>query len=413
MAEDDLRKGSNLIKFIKSKIGITESQVNPNKQINELFGVADEPKLQFSTQSALTPDKDNPVGTLREKETGAIVKEGKGEKTFKGLSDTKEAVKDLKNNFGYTAGMLVEPENMSDEIKTKVQKERPFIEGEKRLKTGFTFPEPKIINGAPEPFEAYYKRIKTALPSATSIIALQNEVAKQYAMKFPNYKKVPKTVDLLQSGLINFDSSDPFTELEKGVKIPSRENTGIRKIVTETLEQNEGYVTKEAGKSIDKAIKEYVDSIPQKDFDKFAVDLLGEVDPSTKKPYTKAKIKNMLSDRIIFAASKYFNQAVTPEILDEVMSSLRGSQSAINVGDIAEQKVKQIGGKKIGAFTAALTAIIKSGNASDLLASGTKAVGFGLPFELLFPNKAEAAELMSDKERKDLRVRQTFGIDSL
>lgn len=37
--------------------------------------------------------------------------------------------------------------------------------------------------------------------------------------------------------------------------------------------------------------------------------------------------------------------------------------------------------------------IAKSGGASDLLIGGTKAVGFGLPFELLFPKEAEAATL--------------------
>ena len=57
-----------LEKYIESKIGIKESDVNPNKAISDLFGV-EEPDLKFSTQSTMVPDKDFPVGKLREKET--------------------------------------------------------------------------------------------------------------------------------------------------------------------------------------------------------------------------------------------------------------------------------------------------------------------------------------------------------
>ena len=81
-----------------------------------------------------------------------------------------------------------------------------------------------------------------------------------------------------------------------------------------------------------------------------------------------------------------------------------------------ETQNSQIAPKKIGAFTAALTAIIKSGNASDLLAGGSKlalpAVGVGL--ELIFPNKAEAAELFTKEELSDQQIAAKFdGIQGL
>jgi hypothetical protein len=117
----------------------------------------------------------------------------------------------------------------------------------------------------------------------------------------------------------------------------------------------------------------------------------------------------MLSNRVVFAASKYFNQAVTPEIIDEVMTSLQGSQSAINVGTIAKNKFEKIAPKKIGAFTGALVSLIKSGQASDLLMAGTKSAGIGIPLEFLLANKAEAAELYNEKEKSDLNIAVTFG----
>ena len=231
-------------------------------------------------------------------------------------------------------------------------------------------------------------------------------------MRLPEYKTIYKNTELIERGVFDFDGGETI----KGFKVPTRSNEGLKKIVTETLQKNENYITKEAGESIDKAIAEYVDSIPQKDFDRFAVQLIGEVDPLTNKPYTRTKIKKLLSDRVVFAASKYFNQAVTPEIIDEVMTSLMGSQSAVNVKALADQKFKIIAPKKIGAFTAALTAIIKSGNASDLLAGGSKlalpAVGVGL--ELIFPNKAEAAELFTKDEISDQQIAAKFdGIQGL
>ena len=394
-----------LEKYIEDKIGIVESDVNPNKAINDLFGVEEKP-LKFSTQSTMVPDEDFPVGKLREKETEIKSEGGKGKKTFYGLSTTGNAATTA-IKAGAERGEIIPPDEAKRfGIDDEIQSTRPKIE--KGLPAGFTFPEPK----KGEDFIKYYNRVKTALPEATNMIALQNEIAKQYAMRLPEYKTIYKNTELIERGVFDFDGGETI----KGFKVPTRSNEGLKKIVTETLQKNENYITKEAGESIDKAIAEYVDSIPQKDFDRFAVQLIGEVDPLTNKPYTRTKIKKLLSDRVVFAASKYFNQAVTPEIIDEVMTSLMGSQSAVNVKALADQKFKIIAPKKIGAFTAALTAIIKSGNASDLLAGGSKlalpAVGVGL--ELIFPNKAEAAELFTKDEISDQQIAAKFdGIQGL
>jgi hypothetical protein len=398
MAEDDLRKGSNLEKFIKNLIGIKESEVNPNIAPS-MFG--DEIEKKFSTQSTLTDVE--PVGKLREKTTGA--KANITGKTFYGVANTKNAIK-IAAQYGYGKGDFIPAEviNKYPDLAEAIQGSRPIIE--KDLKAGFTLPDP--IKG--ESFDDYYKRVKAELPTAQSMIALEAQIRKNYKAKFPEYADVTKTVDFQERGLLDFD---PNAEKVKGLNIPTGKNEGIRKIVTEQLEANLGYIPKEGRKAIDTAIEEYVMSMPQKDFDKFTVDLLGEVDPSTKKPYTKDKVKKMLSNRIVFAASKYFNQSITPQIIDEVMTSIQGSQGSYNVGNIAEKAYKKIGPKKIGGFTAALVSLIKSGQASDLLMAGTKAAGIGIPLEIILASDLEAEEYLTPKERGDLLVRQKFGIDSL
>ena len=399
MAEDDLRKGSNLKKFIENLIGIKESDVNPNIAPS-MFG--DEIEKKFSTQSTLTDVE--PVGKLREKTTGA--KFSKTGKTFYGVANTKDAIK-IAAQYGYGKGDFIPAEviNKYPDLAEAIQGSRPIIE--KDLKAGFTLPDP--IKG--ESFDDYYKRVKAELPTAQSMIALENQVRKNYKAKFPEYADVTKTVDFQERGLLDFD---PNAEKVKGLQIPSGKNEGIRKIVTEQLESNLGYIPKENRKAIDTAIEEFVDSMPQKDFDKFTVDLLGEVDPETKKPYTKNKVKKMLSNRVVFAASKYFNQAVTPEIVDEVMKSIQGSQGAYNVGTIAENALKKIKPQKIGAFTTALVSLIKSGQASDLLTAGTKASGLGLLLEVPFMQEAEAADLFTKDELSELAIAEKFGgIESL
>jgi len=391
MAEDDLRIGSNLKKFISDLIGLKEPDVNPNITPS----MFEEPEKKFSTIAGLT---DEPVGKLREKTTGVLPT--KTDKTFYGVADTKNAVK-IAKKYGYGPGDFISAEDIQKypDLAEAIQGSRPIIE--KDLKAGFVLPDPK----KGESFPDYYNRVKAEVPTAQSMIALENQAKKNYKANFPEYADVTKTVDFQERGILDFD---PNAEKVKGLQIPTGKNEGVRKIVTEALESNVGYITKENRKAIDTAIAEYVDSIPQKDFDKFAVDLIGEVDPSTKKPYTPTAIKKMLSNRVIFAAARYFNKELTPQIVDEVMKSLQSSQSAVNVGDLAKDKVKKIAPKKIGGFTAALVSLIKSGQASDLLRAGAGEM-LGITGELVFPQKLETGELFDEKEMSDLRIALKFG----
>lgn len=393
MAEDDLRIGSNLEKFIRKLLGIKPSQVNPFT-VKDLF--EEEKILDYSTQAGLV---DEPVGKLREKTTGTKI--NKTGKTYLGVANTKEAAK-IAKKYGFKPGDFITPEDIAKypELEKAIQGSRPYIEA--GLPAGSFLPDP--FPG--EEFNDYYERVKkTYLPKAQNVIALQNQVAKNYKEKYRPYSDVTKTVEYQQSGALNFD---PDAEKSTGLKIPDKENLGIRAEVTKALEKNEGYITKDFNKSIDKAIADYVDKVKQEDFDKFSVDLMGEVDPDTKKPYTPYKIKKMLSDRATFISAKYWNKKLTKEIVDEVMTDLMGRQGNYNVGKLAEESVNKIAPKKIAKFTTALMGIIGSGKASTLLSLGTKAAipGIGIPLEIatipdlesstFYPEDEQAA---ADKER--------------
>ena len=391
---------------------ITESQelllkpsdVDPNKQIKDLFGI-EEPKVDFSSQAQLTPTKDSPVGQLREKETEMTTKEGKGKKTFKGLADTTQAVGTAKV-LGAEKGQILIPESQTKvatdtvfetadpKVQSKVQENRPFIEGKNKLQAGEAFPDAKVNKKGKliEPFEDYFKRIQNLYADPLKIVALQNEVAKQYAMKYPEYKTISKNLELIEGGLFDFD---PDARKIKGLKIPEGKTTGVKAVVTEALENNEGYRTK--AKSIDKIIADALKGNKQASFNKLAVQLIGQVDPSTGKPYTPTKINKMIEDRLVFAAARYKGQ-LDKQIINEVMDNLRGSYSAKNLDTLAKNEIKKVAPKKIAAFTAALSGIIKSGQASDLLMAGTKATGIALPFELLFPKELQAAELYTPED---------------
>lgn len=81
MADSPIKIIQNAIKESQELL-LKGSDVDPNKQIKDLFGV-EEPKLDFSSQAQLTPTEDSPVGQLREKETGMKTNEGKGKKHLK------------------------------------------------------------------------------------------------------------------------------------------------------------------------------------------------------------------------------------------------------------------------------------------------------------------------------------------
>lgn len=396
MAEDDLRKGSNLLKFVKKLVtdyGIKKKEFT---SVQDIFGESTEEGLLPSSRSSSLPDEEFKVGTLRDKETG--ISKGKTGTTYLGLSNTKKIAKDLVKKGEAYPGELITPENVTPDVEKEIQANRPRIE--KDIKAGSVFPIPN----QGETFEDYYKRVKLSYPTGGSMVALQAEAAKQYAMRFPQYKNMPKLLDLINQGVIPLDIES--AEVAKGFKIPDPKNVGIKNVITELLEKNEGYVT--VAKSIDPYIDDLVKSIPQKDFDRFAVDLMGEVDPDTEKPYTKAKIKTLVANRLKFAVAQYWNKGLTPDIVDEIMKSLQGSQSSVNVDKIATNAFQKIGVPKITAFTAALSSIIKSGNASALLKGGTGAL-LGPVTELAFPNKAEAAELFSEDEMSKMRIADVFG----
>lgn len=415
MADSPIKTIINAIEESQELL-LKPSDVDPNKQIKDLFGV-EEPKVDFSTQAKeLTPTTESPVGQLREKETEMTTKEGKGKKTFKGLSDTTQAVTTAKT-IGAEKGQILIPESQSKvatetmfqtadpRVEAKVQEDRPFIEGERKLKAGEVFPDAKVNKKGKliEPFADYFNRIQNLYSDPLKIVALQNEVAKQYAMKYPEYKTISKNLELIERGLFDFD---PDARKIKGLKIPEGKTSGVKAVVTEALENNEGYRTK--AKTIDKIIADALKGNKQASFNKLAVQLIGEVDPKTGKPYTPANINKMIEDRLVFAAARYKGQ-LDKEIINEVMDNLRGSYSANNLDTLAKKEVKKVAPKKIAAFTAALSGIIKSGQASDLLMAGTKATGLALPFELLFPKELEAAELFDEKEMSDIAIAEKFG----
>ena len=133
--------------------------------------------------------------------------------------------------------------------------------------------------------------------------------------------------------------------------------------------------------------------------------------------HTKDKIRTLVANRLKFAVAQYYNTQVTPEIIDSVYDSMRGSTSAVNAEKIAENKFKTIAPKKLAAFTTAIVSIAKSGGASELLNLGSKVAlggGIGAGLEILFPNEAQAAELFTKDEQSDLAIAGKFGgIESL
>ena len=398
-----------MTKQLEKFIGkLTEKAGIPTEPFEEAVGTVDDlfgtnvegtEGLLPSSRSVNVPDEKFPVGKFRIKETGveALKKGG----TFLGLANTKEAVK-IAKNLGFEPGMVIDVETLNQypELKNAITQSRDYIEAS--LPAGTTFPKPK----ADEAFDAYYKRVKDMFPDGTSMVALMNESAKQYQLRYPAFKAGPKLLDLINEGTIPFDLEG---EIQKGLKIPDPKNKGVKKIITELLEKNKGYVT--VANSIDPYIDDLVKNFAQSDFDKFAVDLRNSIDPSTNKPYTREKIKTLVANRLKFAVAQYYNTQVTPEIIDSVYDSMRGSTSAVNAEKIAENKFKTIAPKKLAAFTTAIVSIAKSGGASELLNLGSKVAlggGIGAGLEILFPNEAQAAEMFTPGEISKLGITEKF-----
>jgi hypothetical protein len=388
-----------MTKLLEKFIGkLTEKAGIPTEPFEEAVGTVDDlfgtnvegtgGKLP-SSRSVNVPDEKFPVGKFRIKETGVEAMKKGG--TFLGLANTKEAVK-IAKKLGFEPGQVIDVETLNKypELKKAITSSRDYIEAS--LPAGTTFPKPK----AGEAFDAYYKRVKDMFPSGTSMVALMNESAKQFQLRYPEFKAGPKLLDLINEGTIPFDLEG---EIQRGLKIPDPKNKGVKKIITELLENNKGYLT--VADSIDPYIDDLVKNFSQADYDRFAVDLRNSIDPSTNKPYTKAKIKTLVANRLKFAVAQYYNTTVTPEIIDDVYNSMRGSTSSVNAEKIAENKFKTIAPKKLAAFTTAIIGIAKSGGASELLSFGSKAAlgsGIGLGLEILFPNEAQAAELYTPED---------------
>ena len=388
-----------LEKFIGKLTEKAGIPVEPFKEaigtVDDLFGTnveGTEGKLP-SSRSVNVPDEKFPVGKFRIKETGVEAMKKGG--TFLGLANTKEAVK-IAKKLGFEPGTVIDVETLNKypELKKAITSSRDYIEAS--LPAGTTFPKPK----AGEAFDAYYKRVKDMFPSGTSMVALMNESAKQFQLRYPEFKAGPKLLDLINEGTIPFDLEG---EIQRGLKIPDPKAKGTKAIITELLQNNKGYLT--VADSIDPYIDDLVKNFSQADYDRFAVDLRNSIDPSTGKPYTKAKIKTLVANRLKFAVAQYYNTTVTPEIIDDVYNSLRGSTSSVNAEKIAENKFKTIAPKKLAAFTTAIIGIAKSGGASELLSFGSKAAlgsGIGLGLEILFPNEAQAAELYTPEDYEKL-----------
>ena len=388
-----------MTKLLEKFIGkLTEKAGIPTEPFEEAVGTVDDlfgtnvegtgGKLP-SSRSVNVPDEKFPVGKFRIKETGVEAMKKGG--TFLGLANTKEAVK-IAKKLGFEPGQVIDVETLNKypELKKAITSSRDYSEAS--LPAGTTFPKPK----AGEAFDAYYKRVKDMFPSGTSMVALMNESAKQFQLRYPEFKAGPKLLDLINEGTIPFDLEG---EIQRGLKIPDPKNKGVKKIITELLENNKGYLT--VADSIDPYIDDLVKNFSQADYDRFAVDLRNSIDPSTNKPYTKAKIKTLVANRLKFAVAQYYNTTVTPEIIDDVYNSMRGSTSSVNAEKIAENKFKTIAPKKLAAFTTAIIGIAKSGGASELLSFGSKAAlgsGIGLGLEILFPNEAQAAELYTPED---------------
>tara|TARA_E500000318_G_scaffold59747_2_gene55444 strand:- start:3286 stop:4596 length:1311 start_codon:yes stop_codon:yes gene_type:complete len=393
--------------FFKN-FGITPEEIPIPKQIGE--GVDLNKPLDVSTKSTFVPDKNNPMGKFRETET----KLGKGStgKSPYGLANTnspefKKFLKDegLTGQQAFDFGDVKPKTDFPDKLQVNIREPLQT----KNVTTKTIGPNP--ANYGIDEFDRYYADFKKTFPKFKDMQALENYATVRFQQKYPNYKKAPKLVSLIDEGVL--PKTDDFLkdmETKTGVKTPSRYKTGIRAAVTEALKQNEGYVTKEVTEAIDDYIRQFVDSIPQKDFDKFAVELIGEVNPKTGKPYTPTEIKKALSNRAVYALGSFMDKKIKPAMLDELFKSMAGSMSFDNLEPIIERKMNKLRTKYIAPTVAALVGIVKSGNASQLLKAGSSEL-FGIPGEFIFASElGPDSETFTQKEQDEIdKARFIFG----
>lgn len=364
-----------------------------------------EKSLDFSTQAGLVPDEEFPVGKKRIKETG--ITKGKEGTTF--LAPAKTGGADIQGEAKMIkeAGEILEPAEATESLEKKIQASRPRIE--KGLPAGFTFPEIEVKPGTNfyETPEDYLKRVQKLIPDPVSMQALKDEVAKQYAMRFPQFKSLAKNPDLLNDlaqGVMEDLENYIGEDYTKGLKLKSKDKSGIRKIITEALE-SAGYKTKDPSVAIDKSIEELIDKYPQDIERQFTTD------PETGKAYTKTKIKSLIKNRYLMTMNKYYKDVILPQMTDEVLDEMRGDYSFTYLN---KDKVKKIvdakKAKYLAPFLTSMLTVIKEGGASELLRAGTGAA-LGIPLELAFSPEAEASPAFTEEELAELRIKQKFGED--
>lgn len=398
---------TRIVNKFNQLFGIKPSEIPIPKQVGE--GVDLDKPLGSSTKSLQVPTKENPMGTLRETETKLGF--GKTGKTPYGLADTRSPAfqeyykkENLSGqqafDFGEVKTKTEIPESLQVNIREPLQT--------KNVTTKTIIPNP--ANYGIDEFDRYYADFKKTFPGFKDMQALENFATVEFQKKYENYKKAPKLKTFVEEGVI--PKTEEFLgdmEFKTGVKTPNRYKTGIKAAVTEALKQNEGYITKEVTDSIDDYIRQFVDSIPQKDFDKFAVELIGETNKKGK-PYTPTEIKKALSNRAVFALNNFMDKKIKPAMLDELFKEMQGEMSFTYLEPKIEAKMNKLRKKYIAPTVAALVSIVKSGQASELLKAGSAEL-FGYGGDLIFsPELGPDSGAFTQEEQDEIdKARFIFG----
>ena len=404
MAESPVTRITN---FFNKTFGIKPSEIPIPKQVGE--GVDLDQPLGSSTKSLQVPTPENPMGTMRETETKLGF--GSSGKSPYGLADTrspkfqdffkKEQLTGQQSfEFGEVKPKTEVPKSLQVNIREPLQT--------KNVTTKTVIPNP--ANYGIDEFDRYYADFKKTFPGFKDMQALENFATVEFQKKYENYKKAPKLKTFVEEGVI--PKTEEFLgemEFKTGVKTPNRYKTGIKAAVTEALKQNEGYITKEVTDSIDDYIRQFVDSIPQKDFDKFAVELIGETNKKGK-PYTPTEIKKALSNRAVFALNNFMDKKIKPAMLEELFKQMQGEMSFTYLEPKIERKMNKLRKKYIAPTVAALVSIVKSGSASELLKAGSGEL-FGIAGEMILSQDlAPDSEYYTSAEQEEIdKARFIFG----
>ena len=400
---------TRIVNKFNQLFGIKPSEIPIPKQVGAGVDL-DKPLEGATVTTDFLPSKENPMGGLRETETKlGGSKTGKTPYSlaetqspkFKKFNKEKNLTGQQALDFGEVKPAVEYPENLQKNIRTPLQT--------KNVSTKFVFPS--VANYGIDEYDRYFEDVKKALPDFKDVQALDNYTKNLFATKYENYKKAPKLVSLVDEGIV--PKIDEFTEkmeFKQGVKIAPRFKSNIRDIVTQALKKNEGYITKEVTESIDNYITQLVDSVPQKNYNKWAVELIGEVNPRTGKPYTPDNIKKMLSTRMNFALNNWMDKKIKPAMLDQLLKDMAGDFSFTYLEPIVERKMNKLRPKFIAPTVAALVSIVKSGSASELLKAGSGEL-FGIAGEMILSQDlAPDSEYYTSAEQEEIdKARFIFG----